>query len=108
MNIGLAIRKIRTELSIKQYALAASCGISHTSLCLIENGTKLPSNVTFTRICEELDVPEELIYILAIEEGDVPQSMAETYRQVHPIISGMAVLGIKNQAVNKNCCVTAA
>ena len=52
MNIGKAIKGLRKEKGIAQNDFAKGCGISQTSISLIENGAKKPSAQTLNRIGE--------------------------------------------------------
>ncbi|WP_276132662.1 helix-turn-helix domain-containing protein [Polluticoccus soli] len=91
MNIGIAIRSIRRQLGITQYELAEKCNISQTSLSQIENGIKRPSNRTIKKVCEVLEIPESVIYILGMQETDVPVSRKSVYDMLFPSIKSMAL-----------------
>lgn len=91
MNIGIAIRSIRRQLGITQYELAEKCSISQTSLSQIENGIKRPSTRTIKKVCEVLEVPESVIYILGMQETDVPDSRKSVYDMLFPSIKSMAL-----------------
>lgn len=91
MNIGIAIRSIRRQLGITQYELAGKCSISQTSLSQIENGIKRPSTRTIKKVCEVLEVPESVIYILGMQETDVPVSRKSVYDMLFPSIRSMAL-----------------
>lgn len=91
MNIGIAIRSIRRQLGITQYELAEKCNISQTSLSQIENGIKRPSTRTIKKVCEVLEVPESVIYILGMQETDVPVSRKNVYDMLFPSIRSMAL-----------------
>ena len=91
MNIGLAIKSIRKKLSITQYELAEKCDLSQTSLSQIETGVKRPSQRTISRVCTVLDIPESIIYIVAMQEIDVPASKKSVYDLVYPSIKSLAL-----------------
>ena len=91
MNIGLAIKSIRKKLSITQYELAEKCEISQTSLSQIETGVKRPSQRTITKVCDVLDIPVSIIYIVAMQEADVPPSKKGVYELVYPSIKSLAL-----------------
>jgi len=91
MNIGAAIRSIRRQEGITQYELAEKCNISQTSLSQIENGIKRPSNRTIKKVCEVLEVPESVLYILGMQESDVPDSRRNVYDMLFPSIRSMAL-----------------
>jgi len=91
MNIGKSIKTIRRQLKITQYELAEKCGISQTSLSQIETGIKRPSQKTISKICAALDIPESMIYILAMQEADVPASKKNIYQLLFPSIKSLAL-----------------
>jgi transcriptional regulator with XRE-family HTH domain len=91
MNIGFAIRSIRKQLDITQYELADKCSISQTSLSQIENGVKRPSARTIKKVCTVLDLPESIIYILGMQDTDVPDSKKSVYDMLFPSIKNLAL-----------------
>lgn len=97
MNIGLAIKSIRKKLSITQYELAEKCELSQTSLSQIETGVKRPSQRTITKVCCVLDIPESIIYIVAMQEADVPPSKKGVYELVYPSIKSLALQMVSSE-----------
>ncbi len=99
MNVGIAIRSIRRKIGITQYELAERCNISQTSLSQIENGIKRPSERTIKKVCQVLDIPESVIYILGMQETDVPTSRKNVYNMLFPSIKSMAlqIVGSEHQ-----------
>ena len=91
MNVGPAIRIIRKQLNISQYELADKSKISQTSLSQIENGIKRPSPKTMKKVCEALDIPEAVIYILALDDAHVPESKRAVYKIIYPSIKSLAL-----------------
>lgn len=91
MNIGLAIKSIRKKLAITQYELAEKCELSQTSLSQIETGVKRPSQRTITKVCKVLDIPESILYIVAMQDTDVPASKKGVYDLVYPSIKSLAL-----------------
>ncbi|RYE20826.1 MAG: XRE family transcriptional regulator [Sphingobacteriales bacterium] len=91
MNIGIAIKSIRRQIGITQHELADRCGISQTSLSQIENCVKRPSHRTIKSICEVLEVPESIVYILGMQDTDVPESRKGVYDMLFPSIKSMAL-----------------
>ncbi len=91
MNIGAAIKSIRKKMGITQYELAEKCDLSQTSLSQIETGLKRPSQRTITKVCSVLDIPESIIYIVAMQESDVPASKRGVYDLVYPSIKSLAL-----------------
>jgi len=97
MNLGVAIKSIRKKLNITQFDLAEKCNISQTSLSQIETGLKRPSSKTLKKICDVLDVPESVVYILAMQETDVPSSKASIYNMLFPSIKSLALQIVGNE-----------
>jgi len=97
MNIGSAIKSIRKKLAITQYELAEKCDLSQTSLSQIETGIKRPSQRTITKVCSVLDIPESIIYIVAMQETDVPASKRGVYELVYPSIKSLALQMVSSE-----------
>lgn len=91
MNIGMAIKFVRTNLNVSQKELSRTCGLAQTSLSQIENNIKKPQAKTVQSICRALDVPESIIYILAMEEKDISHNKRIMYQVVHPSITSLAL-----------------
>lgn len=105
MNIGIAIRNIRKKIGITQYEFAGKCEISSTSLSQIENGVKHPSTRTIKKMCEVLEIPESVVYILAMQETDVPGKRRRAYEMLFPIIRNMAlqIIGSDHDEIINEC-----
>ena len=97
MNIGSAIKSIRRKLAITQYDLADKCELSQTSLSQIETGVKRPSQRTINKICLVLDIPESILYIVAMQEADVPPSKKGVYELVYPSIRSLALQMVSSE-----------
>lgn len=97
MNIGYAIKSIRRQLGITQHDLAEKCTISQTSLSQIENGIKKPSTKTIRKICNVLDLPESVIYIIGMQDTDVPVSRKDVYDMIFPSIRNLALQIVSNE-----------
>ncbi|OJW82460.1 MAG: hypothetical protein BGO69_17590 [Bacteroidetes bacterium 46-16] len=91
MNIGNAIKIIRTKKKMTQAELCTMCGISQTSMSQIENGYKKPKNTTIKKICHGLDVSESLVYILAMQTTDIPPNKKEIGDILWPAIQSLAL-----------------
>jgi transcriptional regulator with XRE-family HTH domain len=72
MDIGSAIKSIRTRKKITQKDLAAQCGISANALCSIEKNVSFPTKETIKRICDALEIPVSYLLFFSITEEDVP------------------------------------
>jgi transcriptional regulator with XRE-family HTH domain len=84
MNIGNTIKELRKKRGISQGEFAKLCEISQTSLSQIETGAKKPSKTTLKKVCEHLEVSEPLLYVLSLEDVDVPENKKEVYNTIYP------------------------
>jgi transcriptional regulator with XRE-family HTH domain len=91
MNIGNAIRSIRKKLSVSQSELAQKCNLSQTSVSQIETGAKRPSQRTIAKICVALDIPESVIYIVAMQGTDSSEGKDDAYSLVYPSLRSLAL-----------------
>jgi transcriptional regulator with XRE-family HTH domain len=91
MDIGRAIKTIRYGLKLSQNQLAHDMGISQTCLSQIENGAKQPSSKTLVKLAVAIDIPLDLVYLLAITELDVCESKLANYRAIHPSIANLII-----------------
>src|SRR5688572_3761138 len=89
MNLGHAIKKLRTSKSIAQGDLATIVGISQTSLSQIEKGTKRPSAKNMKKISSALNIPEAVIYLYSLEEADIPDRKKDMFNDLFPAIQNM-------------------
>lgn len=91
MNIGPTIRKLRKQKGLSQTEFGTLTGITQTTLSQIENGQTTPHKATLSKICEVLNVPEQLLVILSIEEGDVPENKKEMFETLYPTIKDFMI-----------------
>jgi transcriptional regulator with XRE-family HTH domain len=98
MNIGFAIKMIRKHRGITQAELSDLTSISETSLSKIEKGT-IPTEKNLKKISNALDVPLSVIYILGMEDSDVPRSRKKMYELLFPSIKSLAleIIGKENE-----------
>jgi transcriptional regulator with XRE-family HTH domain len=62
MTFGDSLRKARLDLGLSQDALAATAGLHHTHISLLERGKRDPTLETLVRLARALGVtPGELI-----------------------------------------------
>lgn len=91
MNIGNAIKTTRTHHGLSQVELSKKTGISQTSISQIESGVKNPSKRSISKICKVLEIPEAMLYIIGLEDVDVPASRKKMYDLLFPEIKGLAI-----------------
>lgn len=73
MNIGEAIKEMRTDRGLSQKELSEMSGISQNALCNIEKGYSFPSKDTIKAICSAMDIPVSWLLFSSITEEDVPE-----------------------------------
>jgi len=97
MNIGIAIKIVRTELGLSQERLSQLTGLSQTSISQIENGVKSPTKKSLSKICKALEIPEAVLYILGMDKSDIPVSRRKIFNDLYPDIKELAmkILGKK-------------
>jgi transcriptional regulator with XRE-family HTH domain len=91
MNIGKAIRQLRKEKGLSQKELADLIELSQNSLSQIEIGSKRPNPQTLKRICKVLKTSESMLYILSVEEKDVPAERKPIFDLLYPEIKSMTL-----------------
>ena len=104
MKLGVSIRAVRKQLDIVQVEFAKNCKLSQTELSQIENGIKHPSTKTVKRICERYGIPENILYLMSLEECDFPSEKKIEFAFFHPCIKLLAfkIIENKNKSHNKN------
>ncbi len=53
-------------------------------LSLIYSGKKNPNNKTIAIVCKVLEVSQAVLYIISIEDSDVPNSQKEMFNELYP------------------------
>lgn len=67
MNIGKIIKELRKKRGVPQREIVKALGISQGYLSLIENGDREPSVEMIKNIADALQVPQQLILLLACD-----------------------------------------
>lgn len=70
MNIGKAIKIIRTEKDLSQKQIAAKINISQTSMSRIEKGLKNPRHSTILNIANSLNISVAYLMFRALDKED--------------------------------------
>jgi len=86
MNIGPTLQKLRKQKGVNQTDFSKEVGISQTALSQIENGTTTPHKATMTRICDALNVTEELLVILSLENANIPADKQQMFDTLYPTV----------------------
>jgi transcriptional regulator with XRE-family HTH domain len=104
MNIGVAIKTVRQETGMSQVELSKQTGLSQTSISQIEQGVKQPTKKSIERICKALQIPEAVLYIIGIDESDVPTRRKQMFQKLYPEIRSLAIqiIGTTKNDILKN------
>jgi len=101
MNIGRAIKELRTNNGLNQSELATACNLTQTSLSQIETGVKRPNPGTMKKLCDYFNIPQVVIYLLATEETDIPENKRIMYQNLFPNIKNILISLFQNN-IDKN------
>jgi transcriptional regulator with XRE-family HTH domain len=89
MDLGTTIKNLRKSKGYTQSEFAKLCDITQTSLSLIESNNNRPNSNTLKNICITLQVPESYIYLLSIDEADIPKSKLKLFKKLFPPVKDM-------------------
>jgi len=84
MKIGTTLQNLRKKQGFKQGVFAKMVGISSTSLSQIERDITVPKKSTLDKICSELKISEQILYLLSVKKEDVPEKNKELYDLMFP------------------------
>lgn len=91
MKLGNSIKAVRMNRNLTQSQLAGLCKISQTALSQIESNKKNPGNKTIQKICDGLHIPAAVLYIMGLDESDVPEKRKEIFTLLYPSIKNLAL-----------------
>ncbi len=105
MNIGNAIKQVREYFEVSQAELSRLTGISQTAISQMEKGPKRPSKSSIEKICKVFDIPEAVLYVIGMQESDVPASRKGVFNDLYPAMKDFAIQMIgkrKTKILQKN------
>lgn len=80
MDLGQAIKTLRTKQDWTQTQLAERLGMSVTAVSELENGKTFPPKTTMEKLCEAFGIPQSYMLLASIEEADIPDEKRVLYR----------------------------
>lgn len=80
MNLGQAIKKLRTDRQMTQDQLSNSIGVSVNAISQWELGKSMPQKTTIEKLCRAFGIPVSYMLMAAIEEQDIPEEKRVLYR----------------------------
>lgn len=96
MDLGSAIKTLRLQKGFRQTAFAKLCDLSQTYLSQIENNQREPNISTLKLITAKLEVPIPLLFFMALDLNDIPESKKRAYETVGPIVKKLITELIEN------------
>ncbi len=82
MNIGEAIKTLRTKRGVTQEELAERSGVTQGFLSLVERGEREPALDFIDTVSRALNVPPQLILLLACEQHPRGRRYARPLRRI--------------------------
>lgn len=80
MDLGQAIRTLRTKQQMTQEQLAERIGMSTNAVSMIELGKTMPPKATVERLARAFGIPVSYMLLATIEESDIPEEKRVLYR----------------------------
>ena len=80
MDIGQAIKELRTKRGMTQEQLADSVGMSINAISSRELGKTIPPKATIEKLCRAFGIPVSYMLLAAIDEQDIPEEKRVLYR----------------------------
>jgi transcriptional regulator with XRE-family HTH domain len=84
MTIGESIRIVRSRRGFRQKEVAKRVGVTQSLLSRIENGRRDPNVSLVGRIAEAMEVPPQLIFLMACE-------LKPEYRDYRPALQRLSL-----------------
>ena len=97
MRIGDTIHELRKRASMTQLELSMKCDLTQATLSQIETGVTYPSRSTIKRLCKELGLSESTLYLLSIEEADVPFVKRKLFKEMFPSVKAVLIEMLTDQ-----------
>lgn len=86
MPISKQLRVLRKKLGLRQEDVAAKAKISAAYLSQIENGKREATPGVLSRLAEALGTSLPVLYLLTLDESDVPPERREAFNELAPAI----------------------
>ena len=67
-SLADVLRRRRCELDLRQADVARACGLTHTAICLIENGQRMPDFDRLPQLAEALGLDLDDLFDRALQE----------------------------------------
>lgn len=71
MNLGRAIKLVRTQRNMSQADLAARAGVSVSYVSMLERGKRDPNLSSIEKIAGALEIPVSILMFLATESDEI-------------------------------------
>lgn len=89
MNIGFAVKELRTYARMSQKELAKKARLTQGYISNVEHGKQQPTAKVIKRMCDALSVPVEIMWIMALELKDTKPKLRSLYKDLKPVIDSL-------------------
>lgn len=86
MKIGETVKKLRRSLGLSQIQLCKRVGITQATLSQIENDQTFPQKQTLNMICKELNVSEDLLFMLSLSGEDLSTEKKKLFDNIRNLM----------------------
>lgn len=91
MKIGGTIRDLRKQQGHKQGEFAKLIDISPTALSQIERDVSVPKESTLNKICTQLNITSQVLYLLSVKVDDIPSANKDKYLSMFPQVRNLMI-----------------
>jgi transcriptional regulator with XRE-family HTH domain len=92
MNYGKALKLARALANLSQKELARKAGLDPSHISLIEKGTRRPSLTALERLSSALQIPSDLLLLMAAEKDDLKFRDPEQIQQAAESLARLVLL----------------
>jgi transcriptional regulator with XRE-family HTH domain len=93
MDFAKALRVSRAACGVSQQELAKAAGLSPSYVSLIESGKREPTIASMRKLAKALEIPVDLMMLLAIESGDQSKASGQAISQIAQSLLAMLTSG---------------
>lgn len=91
MNVGSTIKRIRESQKVTLDDLASRTELSKGYLSLVENDRREPSMSSLQTICHSLDVPIEVVVLLAAKGSSIDEVSIESVEKLKSLLLELVI-----------------
>ena len=96
MNIGYAVKLLRTKRKMSQQTLAKKLNVTQGFLSLVEKNDREPTSRMLEEISKKLAVPKELLLLLACDTSKKDKVFSKQLKKIANALDDMLMMLDKN------------